>query len=155
MAALRVLVLHGPNLNLLGEREPATYGRASLVDVDRAISAHAAALGVDVECFQSNHEGALIDRLHAARSVGDSPQDGVLLNAGAFAHTSLALADAVRAVAPLPVVEVHLTNTVAREAFRREAVVGQACLARVEGFGPDSYVVALEGLVRRLRAAAP
>lgn len=144
---MRVVVLHGPNLNLLGTREPSLYGRASLSDLDDQVRAAAAALDVQVECFQSNHEGALIDRLHAAAADGT---DGVLLNAGAYAHTSLALADAVRAIEPLPVVEVHLTNTAAREPERRRAVVGEACAGRIEGFGFASYSVGLRALLTLL-----
>lgn len=140
-------VLHGPNLGHLGRREPERYGRESLADLDARIARHGTDLGVEVECRQSNHEGDLIDWLL------EEGVDGVLLNAGAFAHTSLAIADAVRAIAPVPVIEVHLTNTVAREAIRHAAVVGAACAARVEGFGGDSYLVGLEGLVRLLRTA--
>ena len=137
-----VLVLHGPNLNRLGQREPERYGTTTLDQIDAALAA--AAEGVALETFQSNHEGALIDRLHAAADAGAS---GVLLNAGAYSHTSLALADAVRAIAPIPVVEVHLTNAVARG---RESIIGPACHARVEGFGADSYMVALWALLRQL-----
>lgn len=140
-------VLHGPNLGHLGRREPERYGRESLAELDARIRRHGADLGVEVECRQSNHEGDLIDWLL------EEGVDGVLLNAGALAHTSLAVADAVRAIAPVPVIEVHLTNTVGREAIRRAAVVGAACAARVEGFGGDSYLVGLEGLVRLLRTA--
>ncbi len=125
-----VLVLHGPNLNLLGTREPDLYGRATLADVDAALGREGAALGAAVECFQSNHEGALIDRLHAARGV----VDGVVLNAGGLTHTSVSLLDAVRACA-LPTVECHLTNLAAREAL---------------GFGADSYTLALRGLIAHL-----
>lgn len=150
MVARRILVLHGPSLSRLGRREPRVYGSASLDDVDAAIVEAAAGLGVETTCRQSNHEGVLIDALLAADDDGYA---GILLNAGAWAHTSLALADAVRAIAPLPVVEVHLTNTAARDAARQIAVVGSACRARVEGFGADSYVIALHGLVRLLTSA--
>lgn len=138
---MRVVVLHGPNLHRLGKREPHLYGTATLADVDATLVRSGAELGFAVTCLQSNHEGVLIDAL------GAGADDGVaafLLNAGALAHTSLALADAVRSIAPLPVVEVHLTNTVARG--RDDAVVGAACVARVEGFGVDSYVLGLHGL---------
>lgn len=140
---MRVLVLHGPNLNLLGRREPHRYGVTTLDEIDAALAALGDELGVDVSCAQSNHEGALIDHLHVARDEAD----GVLLNAGAYAHTSLALADAVRAIAPVPVVELHLTNTAARGGERAAAVVGAACIARVEGFGWRSYLVGLRALV--------
>lgn len=135
-----MLVLHGPSLCRLGTREPELYGSTTLAEIDRALRVEAGALGLRVRCCQSNHEGVLIDALLACADDGTA---GVLLNAGAYAHTSLALADAVRAVAPLPVVEVHLTNTAARE---RLPLVGAACLARVEGFGASSYLVGLRAL---------
>ncbi len=138
-----MLVLHGPNLARLGRREPALYGTTSLADVDSAVVALGASLGFAVTSLQSNHEGALIDALGVAADDGTA---GILLNAGALAHTSLALADAVRSIAPLPVVEVHLTNTVGRDAARHPAVVGAACVARVEGFGAVSYLLGLRGL---------
>lgn len=139
-----ILVLHGPNLSRLGRREPALYGTTTLAEIDRELRREARALGLTLRCLQSNHEGALLDALLAAADDGTA---GVLLNAGAYAHTSLALADAVRAVAPMPVVEVHLTNTAARD---RPALVGAACLARVEGFGASSYRVALRALAEVL-----
>ena len=141
-----VWVLHGPNLNRLGQREPERYGTTTLAQINAALSA--AAEGVVLETYQSNHEGALIDRLHAAADAGVS---GVLLNAGAYSHTSLALADAIWAIAPIPVVEVHITNTAARG---RESIIGPACEARVEGFGADSYLVALWALLRQLKGDA-
>lgn len=150
---MRILALHGPNLNLLGQREVALYGTASLPEIDEALRRRARELDVALDILQSNHEGVLLDALHAARPLGDAPADGVLLNAGAFSHTSLALADAVRGIAPLPVVEVHLTNTASRDAPRRRSLLGAACWARVEGFGAGSYLLALEGLVAHLRAA--
>ena len=144
---MRVLVLHGPNLNLLGSREPSLYGRASLSALDEGLRAVAGTLDVELDIAQSNHEGVLLDRLHAASRDGTA---GVVLNAAAYAHTSLALADGVRAVAPMPVIEVHLTNTAAREPERRRALVGEACVGRIEGFGPMSYELALRALVARL-----
>lgn len=137
----RVLVVHGPNLHRLGRREPHLYGTASLEDVDVAVRDLGFSLGLAVTSFQSNHEGALIDAIGVAADDGVA---GFVINAGAFAHTSLALADAIRSVAPLPFVEVHLTNTVARG--RVESVVGAACAGRVEGFGVDSYCLGLRGL---------
>lgn len=144
---MRVLVLHGPNLNLLGRREPHLYGTKTLEAIDAELRALASELGVSLSCKQSNHEGELIDRLH--RALDDA--DAVLLNPGAYAHTSLALADAVRAIAPVPVVEVHLTNTAARGEGRERAVVGAACKARVEGLGWRSYLVALRAVVDLVR----
>jgi 3-dehydroquinate dehydratase-2 len=144
------VVLHGPSLRALGRREPHVYGTATLADVDRAIREEATTLGVDVRIEESAHEGALIDWLLA---LLDAPSTGgVVLNAGAYAHTSLAIADAIRAIHPIPVVEVHLTNTCARDPARHATPVGSACVARIEGFGPDGYVLALRGLVARARA---
>jgi 3-dehydroquinate dehydratase-2 len=146
---MKLLVLHGPSLSALGTREPSVYGTQTLADVDAVIRQRARALSVEVDIAQSNHEGVLIDRILAAPADGFA---GILLNAAAYAHTSLAIADAVRAIV-LPVVEVHLTNTAAREWVRQEALVGAACAGRVEGFGAQGYVLGLEGLVDRLRSA--
>jgi 3-dehydroquinate dehydratase-2 len=138
-------VLSGPNLQLLGTREPAIYGKETLADIHGRLQDRARELGVTVEAFQSNHEGALLDRIGAARGTFD----GLLLNGGALTHTSLALFDAIKAVG-LPCVEVHLSNPEAREAYRHESKVAGACLGKVSGFGGDSYLLALEGLVRWL-----
>mgnify|MGYP000900627263 FL=1 len=138
----RFLVLHGPNLNLLGRREPDIYGTATLADIDDALRRRGDALGVDVECHQSNHEGVLIDLIHGA--LGRCR--GVVFNPGAYTHTSVALRDAVAAVA-LPVVEVHLSNTEAREDFRRVSLLGAVCLGRIMGFGARSYTLALDALI--------
>lgn len=141
----RILVLSGPNLQLLGTREPEIYGKETLADIHRRLADRARELGVAVEAFQSNHEGALLDRIGAARGTFD----GFLLNGGALTHTSLALFDAIKAVG-LPCVEVHLSNPEAREAYRHESKLAPACIAKVSGFGGDSYLLALEGLVRWL-----
>jgi 3-dehydroquinate dehydratase-2 len=141
----RILVLHGPNLNALGTREPEIYGHATLEDIDRRLRALAAELGVEVECLQSNHEGVLIDALHQARGRSD----GVLLNPGGLTHTSVALRDAVAATG-LPVIEVHVSNPQARESFRHTSTVSAAAAAVVQGFGADSYLLALRGLAARL-----
>ncbi len=138
-------MLSGPNLQLLGTREPAIYGKETLADIHGRLQDRARELGVAVEAFQSNHEGALLDRIGAARGTFD----GLLLNGGALTHTSLALFDAIKAVG-LPCVEVHLSNPEAREAYRHESKVAGACLGKVSGFGGDSYLLALEGLVRWL-----
>lgn len=141
----RILVLHGPNLNLLGAREPDIYGRATLAEIDAALAVRAEAAGVAVECHQSNHEGALIDLLHGAKGRCQ----GVVLNPGGYTHTSVALRDAVAAIG-IPVVEAHLSNTEARESFRRRSLVGAVCLGRVMGFGPRSYFLALDALIEHL-----
>jgi 3-dehydroquinate dehydratase-2 len=146
---MHLLVLHGPNLNLLGRREPGLYGARTLAEIDAALAERARVLGVGLESFQSNHEGALVDRIHqAADGV-----DGILINAGAFTHTSVALRDALLGVA-LPFVEVHLSNVHAREPFRHHSFLADKALAVICGFGPTSYDLALEGLVGHLRAAA-
>lgn len=145
---MKILVLHGPNLNLLGEREPVHYGRSTLADVDATIAHEAAALGVSVEARQSNHEGQLVDWLHEARASFD----GVVLNAAAYTHTSIALGDAVRAIA-IPVVEVHLSNVFAREAFRHVSMIAPAAIGSISGFGPLSYALGLRALVGYLSAS--
>jgi 3-dehydroquinate dehydratase II len=147
--AARLLCLSGPNLQLLGTREPEVYGRTTLPEIHARLQERARALGVSVEGRQSNHEGALVDWIGAARGDGFA---GLLLNPGAYTHTSIAIYDALRAVA-LPCIEVHLSNPDAREAFRRRSRVAPACVGRVSGFGPDSYELALDGLVRILSRA--
>jgi 3-dehydroquinate dehydratase II len=137
------LVLHGPNLNLLGTREPTVYGRASLADVDRLIRDHARDLGLRVECRQSNVEGELIDWVQGAARAGFG---GIVFNPGAFTHYSLALRDAVAAIA-LPVVEVHLSNVHGREEFRRQSVIAPVARGQIAGFGPLSYLLGLDALV--------
>lgn len=146
--APRILVLHGPNLNLLGAREPDVYGHATLAEIDADLGALAAALGAQVECRQSNHEGVLVDWLHEARGRFD----GVLLNPAAYTHTSVALRDAIAAVA-LPCVEVHLSNIAAREGFRRESLVAPVCVGSVAGFGARSYLLGFRALFDYLTAA--
>jgi 3-dehydroquinate dehydratase-2 len=137
------LVLHGPNLNLLGTREPAVYGRATLADVDKLIRDHGRDLGVRVESRQSNAEGQLIDWLQAASREGFG---GVVFNPGAFTHYSIALRDAVAAIG-VPVVEVHLSNVHGREEFRRHSVIAPVARGQIAGFGPLSYLLGLDALV--------
>ncbi|GAB4529530.1 MAG: type II 3-dehydroquinate dehydratase [Anaerolineales bacterium] len=144
---MNILVLHGPNLNLLGSREPEIYGRDTLDDINRRLEQAAARLGVTLRFVQSNHEGALIEALHAAREWAD----GVVFNPGAYTHTSVALRDAVAAIG-LPVVEVHLSNVQAREDFRRRSWIAPVCLGTVSGFGWRSYLLGLEGLAAHLKA---
>jgi 3-dehydroquinate dehydratase II len=148
-AAARVLCLSGPNLQLLGTREPEVYGRTTLAEIHMRLAARGRELGAEVDARQTNHEGTLLDWIGDARTSGFA---GLLLNPGAFTHTSIALYDALKAVA-LPCIEVHLSNPDAREAFRRRSRVAPACVGRVAGFGPDSYELALEGLVRVLSRA--
>ena len=135
---MKVVVIHGPNLNLLGSRELAVYGPATLEDVNEKIRAAALARGDEVDIHQSSHEGAIVDRLHAAAREADA----VLLNPAAYSHTSRAIADAIRAI-PIPVVEVHLSNIHAREPWRRTSLTAEAASGIVAGFGAHSYVVAL------------
>jgi 3-dehydroquinate dehydratase II len=138
---VRFLVIHGANLNLLGTREPEVYGSATLDDLNDAIRAAAKELEVELDIQQTNDEGVFIDLIHMG--IGDV--DGAAVNPGAYAHTSRAIADAVRSV-PFPVVEVHLTNIHARESWRRVSVTAEAATGIVAGFGPASYVVALNAL---------
>lgn len=140
-----ILILNGPNLNLLGTREPDIYGHETLDDIVETVRAMATARNVTIEHFQSNHEGALIDALHDA--IGRV--SGVILNAGAFTHTSYALRDAIAATA-LPVVETHLSNVAAREPFRHVSVIAPVCIGAVSGFGADSYRVAFDALTAHL-----
>lgn len=149
-ARARFVVLHGPNLAALGTREPAIYGTTTLREINAALAAQAKALGVTVACAQSNHEGVLIDRIHAARRRGAS---GLLINLGALSHTSLALRDAIVAAA-LPTVEVHLSNLYAREAFRQASVTGAVCAGVIGGFGARSYTLGLRALWEIVAPAA-
>ncbi|WCT75967.1 type II 3-dehydroquinate dehydratase [Novosphingobium humi] len=138
--ATTIFVLNGPNLNLLGTREPEIYGRDTLADIDARLAARAEELGVAVDCRQSNHEGDLVDWLHEARATGAK---AVLLNAGAYTHTSVALHDAIKAI-QLPVIEVHLSNPHTREEFRHKSYIGMAAKGTVAGFGAKSYLIALD-----------
>ena len=137
----RMLVMHGPNLNLTGMREPGVYGTETLEEINRRIAAHAERRGYACDFFQSNHEGELLDRLHAARGA----YDGVALNAGDYTFTSIALRDAIAACG-VPVVEVHLSTVFAREEFRHHSYIAPVCRGSISGFGAMSYVLALRAL---------
>jgi 3-dehydroquinate dehydratase-2 len=138
--AKKLLLLNGPNLNLLGTREPAVYGTTTLADIEHAAQVQAAAAGAMLECFQSNHEGALIDRIHAARGEG---VDAIVINPGGLTHTSVALRDALAAVA-IPFVEVHLSNIYQREEFRHHSFLSAVALGTICGLGADGYRFAID-----------
>ena len=136
-----ILVLHGPNLNLLGAREPEVYGRLTLEELDQRLLEAGRALGLEVRSYQSNSEGALIDALHEARLWAS----GVVFNPGGYTHTSVALRDAVAAIG-IPVVEVHLSNVYAREEFRHQSLISPVCVGKISGFGWRSYLLGLQAL---------
>lgn len=144
-----VVVLHGPNLNLLGRRKPEIYGRTTLAEIDAELHRRAERLNIDLHTFQSNNEGALIDRIHLAREEAD----GLVINPGGYGHTSVALRDAIEA-SELPTVEVHLSNIHAREPFRHHTLTAGVCIGQVCGFGPTSYYLGLEALASHLVAFA-
>jgi 3-dehydroquinate dehydratase II len=143
---VRILVLHGPNLNLLGDREPEIYGTTTLAQIDAGLARLGAERGAEVESFQSNHEGALIDRIHAARRR----VDGIIINPGGLTHTSVSLRDALSA-SDVPVVEVHLSNVHAREEFRHRSLVAPIALGQICGLGAIGYELALRALLERIK----
>ena len=144
---MHILVIHGPNLNLLGKREPEVYGSHTLEDINRALVERANSLNVALDYFQSNHEGGLIDRIHAA--VGN--RDGILINPGGYTHTSIALRDALSGV-NIPTVEVHLSNIYRREEFRHHSYIAPIAVGQVSGFGVHSYRLGLDALVHYLQS---
>lgn len=137
----KILVIHGPNLNLLGEREPGVYGSDTYDSINREIIAKAKEKSLDCDVFQSNHEGEIIDKLHEARK----DYDGVVINAGAYTHYSYAIRDAISAI-KIPVIEVHMSNIHAREEFRHNSVISPVCVGQIAGFGKDSYLLAVEAM---------
>lgn len=141
----KLLLLNGPNLNLLGSREPDVYGSTTLADIEQAASAQAAAAGASLTCFQSNHEGALIDRIHAARTEGVT---AIVINPGGLTHTSIALRDAFAAVA-IPFVEVHISNIHQREAFRHHSYLSALAFGTICGLGPDGYRYAIDFALKK------
>ena len=146
---LSVLVLHGPNLNLLGQREPGIYGRVTLDEINRSLEQEGQTLRVKVDTLQSNHEGVLVDAIHAAQGH----HQGIVVNAGAYTHTSVALRDAIAAV-NLPTVEVHLSNIYRREEFRHHSFIAPVAVGQISGFGPESYRLGLHALVHHLQKLA-
>ncbi len=140
------MVLHGPNLNLLGQREPAVYGSTTLAEIDAKLLQEAEAMGVQVACFQSNHEGTMLDLIHGAVGV----YDGLVINGGAYTHTSVALRDAIAGTA-LPTVEVHLSNLYKREPFRHHSHIAPVAIGQISGFGAESYSLGLRAIVTHLQ----
>ena len=149
MAGMQLLVLHGVNLNMFGQRDPAHYGSATLADIDTALQRLGTELGANVECFQSNHEGVLCERIYQAHR---DAVEGVLINAGAWTHTSIAIRDAL-AILRCPIVEVHMSNIHAREPFRHRSFIAPIAAGQVCGFGVDSYLLGLRALVGQAQAA--
>ena len=143
---LSILVLHGPNLNLLGQREPGIYGSVTLEQINRLLTEEGQKVQALVSTVQSNHEGVLVDSIHAARKE----HQGILINAGAYTHTSVAIRDAIAAV-KIPTVEVHLSNIYQREAFRHHSYIAAVAIGQISGFGADSYRLGLQALVHHLR----
>lgn len=140
-----LLVLNGPNINLLGTRQPEVYGRVTLEMIEKACTARASELGATVQFLQSNHEGALLDAIHAAKGV----HDGIILNAGAYTHTSIALMDAISSV-EVPAIELHLSNVHAREEFRHVSYISKVCIGLICGFGGNGYRLAIEAMLHHL-----
>ncbi len=143
----QILVLHGPNLNLLGQREPDVYGRKTLAEINTDLSTRAKELDVEIECFQSNHEGELVDRIQAEMGSGG----GILINPAGFTHSSVVLRDALAAV-ELPVIEIHLSNIYAREPFRQHSYISPIALGVISGLGAHGYLLGLESMALHLRA---
>ncbi len=144
---MKILVLNGPNLTLLGVRDPGIYGNGTLSEIEERMGDMASSSGVEIDFFQSSHEGVLVNKLHEAMDTCD----GVIINAGAYTHTSIALRDAIAAIR-LPVIEVHISNVHAREEFRRNSYIAPVCLGVISGFGTDSYLLALRAFIMRKKS---
>ncbi len=142
---MRILLINGANLNMLGQREPEKYGTTTLKDIERNVIERGKELGADVDVWQNNHEGEIVDKIQSAKGI----YDGILINAGGYTHTSVVIRDAVAAVG-IPTVEIHMTNIHAREDFRHTSLLSGVCIAQVVGFKEQSYLLALEGLVKYL-----
>ena len=142
---MRILLINGANLNMLGQREPEKYGTTTLEDIERNVIERGKELGADVDVWQNNHEGEIVDKIQSAKGV----YDGILINAGGYTHTSVVIRDAIAAVG-IPTVEIHMTNIHAREDFRHTSLLSGVCIAQVVGFKEQSYLLALEGLVKYL-----
>lgn len=148
---MKILVIHGPNLNLLGTREPEVYGSVTMEEIDNSLKEAGQMLGVEVECFQSNHEGAIIDKISQARGSvsGKGSEDGfdaIIINPGAYTHTSIAIADAISGV-NIPTIEVHISNIYKREEFRQRSFIASVAVGQITGFGKDSYLLGLRAAV--------
>lgn len=143
---MKFLLINGANLNMLGQREPEKYGNTFLSDIEKSVVNRGAELGVEVDTWQSNHEGEIVDKIQSAKDI----YDGILINAGGYTHTSVVIRDAISAV-QIPTVEIHMTNIHAREEFRHTSLLSGVCVAQVVGFKEQSYILALEGLVKLLK----
>lgn len=143
---MKILLINGANLNMLGQREPEKYGSTTLSDIEQSVIERGKVLGVEVDVWQSNHEGEIVDKIQSARGI----YDGILINAGGYTHTSVVIRDAISAV-KIPTVEIHMTNIHAREEFRHTSLLSGVCIAQVVGFKELSYVLALEGLIDFLK----
>ena len=143
---MKLLLINGANLNMLGQREPEKYGNTSLADIENSVIQRGKELGADVDVWQSNHEGEIVDKIQSCKGV----YDGILINAGGYTHTSVVIRDAIASV-QVPAVEIHMTNIHAREEFRHTSLISGVCIAQVVGFKENSYVLALEGLVKYLQ----
>lgn len=146
---MKILVINGVNMNMLGIREPEKYGSMTLKELEKELYAYSFELGIDIETYQSNHEGEIVEKIHSAYNNAD----GIIINPGAYTHTSLAIRDALSAV-NIPTVEIHMTNIHAREDFRHNSLISPVCIAQISGFGTDSYKLGLKGLCDKLKQTA-